>query len=44
MEKRHILRVLRACGGRHGESAKTLGIGRTTLWRKMQDHGIDLTD
>jgi DNA-binding NtrC family response regulator len=39
-EKRHILRVLQACGGRHGEAAKTLAIGRTTLWRKLQDYGI----
>jgi two-component system response regulator HydG len=43
MERRHILRVLQACGGRHGEAARTLGIGRTTLWRKMQDHGIDVS-
>jgi two-component system response regulator HydG len=44
MERRHILRVLQACGGRQGEAAKTLGIGRTTLWRKMHDHGIDAGD
>ncbi|MGE5048605.1 MAG: sigma-54 interaction domain-containing protein [Deltaproteobacteria bacterium] len=41
LEKRHILRVLQACGGRHGEASKVLGIGRTTLWRKLQDYGID---
>ena len=41
MEKLHILRVLRAVGGRHGEAAKVLGIGRTTLWRKLQDYGIE---
>jgi DNA-binding NtrC family response regulator len=41
MEREHILRVLQACGGRHGEASKILGIGRTTLWRKLQDYGID---
>ena len=41
MERRHIVRVLHACGGRQGEAAKTLAIGRTTLWRKLQDYGID---
>jgi transcriptional regulator with PAS, ATPase and Fis domain len=41
MERQHILRVLQACGGRHAETAKVLGIGRTTLWRKLQDSGIE---
>ena len=41
IEREHILRVLQASGGRHGEAAKVLGIGRTTLWRKLQDYGID---
>ena len=41
MERDYVLRVLQAVGGRHGEAAKVLGIGRTTLWRKMQDYGID---
>ncbi|HUJ25696.1 MAG TPA: sigma-54 dependent transcriptional regulator [Myxococcales bacterium] len=41
MERRHIVRVLHACGGRQGEAAKTLGIGRTTLWRKLQDYDIE---
>jgi DNA-binding NtrC family response regulator len=41
LEKRHILRALQACGGRHGEASKLLGIGRTTLWRKLHDYGID---
>jgi two-component system response regulator HydG len=44
VEREHIVRVLQACGGRHGESAKVLGIGRTTLWRKLGDYGIDSTD
>ena len=44
MEREHILRVLQHCGGRHGEAAKVLGIGRTTLWRKLQDYAIDAPD
>jgi len=41
VEREHVLRVLQACGGRHGDSAKVLGIGRTTLWRKLSEYGID---
>ncbi len=39
VERDHILRVLRACGGRQAETARVLGIGRTTLWRKLQEYG-----
>jgi len=35
-EKRHILRVLEACGGQQLDAARILGIGRTTLWRKLK--------
>ncbi len=42
-ERDHILEVLQACGGRHSETARVLGIGRTTLWRKLQQYGIDRT-
>jgi propionate catabolism operon transcriptional regulator len=34
-ERRHIERVLRECGGNQSEAARRLGIGRTTLWRKL---------
>jgi DNA-binding NtrC family response regulator len=44
MERAHIPRVLQACGGRHGQAAKVLGVGRTTLWRKLQEYGIDSPD
>ena len=37
-ERRHVLRVLEACGGRQLDAARVLGIGRTTLWRKMRDY------
>jgi propionate catabolism operon transcriptional regulator len=36
-ERAHVRRVLDECGGDHGEAARRLGIGRTTLWRKLRD-------
>lgn len=39
-EKRHILRVLEACGGQQLDTARVLGIGRTTLWRKLKVFGL----
>ncbi|VCU71036.1 Propionate catabolism operon regulatory protein [Pigmentiphaga humi] len=35
-ELAHIRRVLQECGGNHQEAARRLGIGRTTLWRKLK--------
>jgi propionate catabolism operon transcriptional regulator len=35
-ERAHALRVLAECGGNQGEAARRLGIGRTTLWRKLR--------
>ncbi len=32
-----ILRVLAECGGNQAEAARRLGIGRTTLWRRLRD-------
>ncbi len=39
-ERRHILRVLEACGGQQIDTARVLGIGRTTLWRKLKGFGL----
>ncbi len=41
VEHAHVLRVLEACGGHHAETARVLGIGRTTLWRMLKDMGIE---
>jgi propionate catabolism operon transcriptional regulator len=35
VEEAQILRVLRDCGGNQTEAARRLGIGRTTLWRRL---------
>ncbi len=40
-ERMHITFVLKACGGQQQEAARVLGIGRTTLWRKLKDYGVE---
>jgi propionate catabolism operon transcriptional regulator len=35
-EREHVLRILAECGGNHSLAARKLGIGRTTLWRKLR--------
>ena len=35
-ELSHILQVIEDCGGDHAEACRRLGIGRTTLWRKLK--------
>ncbi len=35
-ERSHVERVLAECGGNQSEAARRLGIGRTTLWRKLR--------
>jgi DNA-binding NtrC family response regulator len=39
-EKQTIVKALAACGGDRGRAAKILGIGRTTLYRKMKEYEI----
>ena len=41
VEKQHIARVLRHTSGHKPEAAKLLGIGLTTLYRKMAEYGIE---
>lgn len=38
VEREHVLRVVEACGGSQVEAAEVLGIGRTTLWRKLRSY------
>lgn len=40
LEKRHILKALRHFKGNQTETSKALGISRSTLWRKIQEHRI----
>jgi transcriptional regulator with PAS, ATPase and Fis domain len=39
-EKQNLLTALSRAGGRRSETAKLLGISRTSLWRRMKDHGL----
>jgi DNA-binding NtrC family response regulator len=40
-ERVHILQTLERFGRNHSGAAEALGIGRTTLWRKLKEYGID---
>jgi len=40
LERRAILRALRESGGDKLAAARLLGIGKTTLYRKLKEHGI----
>jgi len=39
-ERRRLVEALQSTGGRKGEAAKLLGVSRSTLWRKMREHGV----
>jgi DNA-binding NtrC family response regulator len=41
LEKRHIQRVLEFTGGNKTKAAELLGIGITTLYRKIQSYGLE---
>ena len=40
LEKRHIQRMLQKLNNNQSLAAKHLGLSRTTLWRKLKEHGI----
>jgi DNA-binding NtrC family response regulator len=40
-ERAHIIQILERHGWNHSRAAEALGIGRTTLWRKLKDYGIE---
>ena len=39
LERQHIQRAIAACGGNLSQAARVLGIGRTTLYRKLEQFG-----
>jgi len=41
-EKNMIINALKSCGGNISKTAKKLGIGRTTLYRKIKKYNIDI--
>ncbi|MCA9609465.1 MAG: sigma-54-dependent Fis family transcriptional regulator, partial [Myxococcales bacterium] len=41
IERDRIVAALEDHGGRRSEAADTLGMSRTTLWRKLKKHGLD---
>lgn len=40
LERQRLLDALERAGGRKQQAADLLGISRTTLWRKLREHGI----
>ncbi len=44
VERGHILATLRECQGNQAKAADLLGIGRNTLWRKLKEYGVRLSD
>jgi len=44
VEKEHIIKVLKMCEGNMTLSAKNLGIGRNTLYRKVKKYNIDCSE
>ncbi|NNF29137.1 MAG: Fis family transcriptional regulator, partial [Gemmatimonadetes bacterium] len=43
-ERQAILQALENAGGVRAHAAHLLGMGRTTLWRKMREYGIEEGD
>jgi DNA-binding NtrC family response regulator len=40
-ERERLVRALESCRWNHGRAAASLGMSRTTLWRKLREHRID---
>jgi DNA-binding NtrC family response regulator len=40
-ERAHILAILEQCAWSYSQAAERLGIGRTTLWRKLKEYGLE---
>jgi two-component system response regulator HydG len=43
LERAQILQTLERCGWNQSRAAEALGIGRTTLWRKLKEYGLERT-
>jgi len=41
VERRHVLAVLKACGGNQKKASSILQISKSTLWRKLKEYGIE---
>ncbi len=41
LERERLLDALRRTGGRKGKAAEALGMSRSTLWRKLREHGLN---
>jgi DNA-binding NtrC family response regulator len=41
LEKNYIRKALDVCNRNHTEAARRLGISRSTLWRKLKEHGME---
>jgi len=41
LEKNYIRKALEICHKNHTETARRLGISRSTLWRKLKEHGLE---
>jgi hypothetical protein len=39
VERETILDAIAKCDGNHHEAARQLGIGKTTIWRKLHEYG-----
>jgi two-component system response regulator HydG len=44
LERRYILKVVDACRGNKSRAARALGIGRKTLYRRLESFGVQLSD
>lgn len=40
LERQRLIEAMQKMGGRKAEAAKELGMSRSTLWRKLKQHGI----
>ncbi|MGE0788530.1 MAG: sigma-54-dependent transcriptional regulator [Sandaracinaceae bacterium] len=43
-ERAHLIATLAHTSGNRTHAARLLGISRSTLWKKLKDHGIDAAD